>query len=98
MALAAAKAAMQIGAFAGVGLQGSADQIQSLIETDRQLRRDHVAPQGGGRTSDPLGQAQDKIALVHLRGNVEDGADGGHVGTFYKSMVGARGSIPQTTT
>src|SRR5262252_101678 len=35
---AAAKAAMQIGPFAGVGLQGAPDQVQGLVETPHQLR------------------------------------------------------------
>src|SRR5262245_17500158 len=78
MALAAAKAAVQIGAFAGVGLQGAPDQVEGLVKTAYQLWRDYVRAQGVGRPRDALGEAQDKVALVHLGGNIKDVTDGGH--------------------
>src|SRR5262249_54883735 len=88
MAFAAAKAAVQIGAFAGVALQGTPDQVQGLVETPHQLRRDHVRAQGVGWPRHALGEAQDKIALVHLGGNVKDVADGGHIRTLFASFTG----------
>jgi hypothetical protein len=57
MAFAAAEAAMQIGAFAGVGLQGTLDEQQGAVETDRQLRRHDIGAQGVVRPRDSLGQA-----------------------------------------
>src|SRR5215467_14221978 len=88
MALATAKAAMQIGPFAGVGLQGAPDQVQGLVETPHQLRRDHVRTQGVGWSRHAFGEAQDKIALVYLGGNVKDVADGGHMRTLFASFTG----------
>src|SRR5262252_979690 len=88
MALATAKAAVQIGPFAGVGLQRTPDQVQGLVETPRQLRRDHVCAQGVGWPCDALGEAQDKITLVHLGGNVKDVTDGGHMRTLFASFTG----------
>jgi hypothetical protein len=57
MAFAAAEAAMQIGAFAGVGLQGTLDEQQGAVETDRQLRRHDIGAQGIIWTRDALGQS-----------------------------------------
>src|SRR5215510_13115925 len=88
MALAAAKAAVQIGPLAGVGLQGAPDQVQGLVETPHQLRRDHVCAQGVGWPRHALGEAQNKIALVHLGGNVKDVADGGHIRPLFASFTG----------
>jgi hypothetical protein len=87
MALAAAKTAVQIGTFAGVALQGAPDQVQGLVEAPHQLRRDHVRAQGVGWPRDTLSEAQDKVALVHLGGNVEDVADGGHMRTLGLPIV-----------
>jgi hypothetical protein len=50
MALPAAEATMQVSTFTGVRLQSTPDQLQSLIEADRQLRRDHVGTEGFSRT------------------------------------------------
>jgi hypothetical protein len=82
MAFATAKTAVQIGSFAGVGLQGAPDQVQGLVETPHQLRRNHVRAQRVGWPRDALGEAQDKVALVHLGRNVKDVADGGHTRTL----------------
>jgi hypothetical protein len=82
MALAAAEAAMQVRPLAGVGFQRALDQMQCLIETDRQLRGDHVRAQGFGRTVHALGQTQDEVALMDLGGDVENVADDGHSGSL----------------
>jgi hypothetical protein len=79
MALAAAETAVQVGAFAGAGVEGALDETQGLIEADDQLRGRHVGTQRIGRPLHPFGQAQDEVTLVHLSGDVEDVADEGHI-------------------
>jgi hypothetical protein len=64
MALAAAEAAVQVGAFAGAGFEGALDETQGLIETDDQLWRDHISAQRIGSALNTFGQAQDEVTLV----------------------------------
>jgi hypothetical protein len=78
MALAAAETAMQVGAFAGAGVEGALDETQGLIEADDQLRGHHVGAQRVGRTLHTFGQAQDEVTLVHLSRDIEDVAHEGH--------------------
>src|SRR5919109_5329529 len=78
MAFAAAEAAMQVGAFAGVGFEGALDETQGLIEADDQLWGHHIGAQRIGRTLDAFGQPQDEVTLMYLSGNIEDVAHEGH--------------------
>src|SRR5262245_19403423 len=83
VALPAAEATVQVGTFTGVRLQSTPDQRQGLIETDRQLRRDHVGTESFSRTVHALAQVQDKVALMDLGGEFEDVADEGHSNALY---------------
>lgn len=78
MAFPTPEAAVEVRAFARVGLESALDQPQGLIETDLQLRRDHIRAQGINRTIDALGQAEDEVTLMDLGGNGENIADRSH--------------------
>ena len=78
VALAAAEAAVQVGALAGVRGHSAADQRQRGIETARELFRHYVVAQRLLWPLHPLCQPQNEIALMDALGEVEDVGDGGH--------------------
>ena len=80
MALAAAEAAVQVGALGRVAVHRATDQRQRLLERLHQLRRHHVLLQ---RLPALVGlqafsQAQDEVALVDGLRDGEDVTDRGH--------------------
>ena len=78
VALAAAEAAVQVRALAGVRSDRAADQRQRVIEAARELRRHHVVAQRLLGPLHPLRQPQHEIALMDALGEIEDVGDGGH--------------------
>lgn len=78
VAFAAAKAAVQVAGFAAVALQGAADEVQGVVEAVFKLGGNHVLGQGLLDLVDPLGEAQDKVTLLNVLGDIDQVFDQGH--------------------
>ena len=78
VALAAAEAAVQVRALAGIRSDRAADQRQRIIEATRELRGHHVVAQRLPGPLHPLREPQHEITLMDALGEIEDVGDGGH--------------------
>src|SRR6266850_6801135 len=72
MAFPAAEAAVQVAGFTGVGLQGTTDKRQRIIETLFQLGCDDVFTQRLLGTVHILGEMQDEVATLHAIRDVDE--------------------------
>ena len=68
------------------GFNGALDERQRLVETDDQLRRDDIIPQGLVWPVHPLGEPQHEVALMDALRYIKDVCDGGHVFDTFGTM------------
>ena len=70
MALARAKAAVQVGGLAGTGLYRLLNEPQCIVERVNELRSDHVVPQRLVGMGNAIRQLEYEVALVNALGDV----------------------------